>query len=147
MLLQRHQQRTISSTMPRSRHADNGKEASPSSLVPPATWSIHDLQLLKEDAGQGGEEGLSQDEVGNGRGGKCGTTIARCIRCRFIIRAISSKHAADAAGGVRARVGGSGGRARPGKAAGGLGRHHSMHDAATGDELNPLERMIWACLI
>ena len=50
----------ISSTARRARQAKEGK-----GLVPPTSWSIHDLQLLKKDvAGQAQEPPLSPEEVG-----------------------------------------------------------------------------------
>ena len=44
---------------------DSSSSSSDSPLVPPPTWSIHDLRLLHKDAGAGeGTDALSEEEVG-----------------------------------------------------------------------------------
>lgn len=64
-----HNCRSISSTATRSQRPQGQDTQGQQSLVPPASWSIHDLRLLKEDAGGEGQQGqpaVSQEEVGTG---------------------------------------------------------------------------------
>ena len=51
-------------------HDDSSSSNSDSPLVPPPTWSIHDLRLLHKDAvAGGGSDALSEEEVGRREAG------------------------------------------------------------------------------